>query len=274
MAYKSKEKFLERDGKTMSYCHVDPKLGKKCQAHIHPADLEISRLDAKRLRQLGEELISIAETAETSSFVTPEEMLKKLGLNKAKAKTPAEANAWLEQNSIPTEIIPLKTKEGKWLQPNPELGPPKCEECGKPLEQRILNTGQKVWHHTGHAELDNYYDINESPYAKNALVPNQFDELTQNDIDLITANVNIGNTYLDYNEDYYGPITVGRQWGTPQSETSHATYPAQACRECGGQDVKPYYKKTSGLFVKKNEGFPYVECNSCKYKDPAYLFNR
>lgn len=33
MAYKSSEKFLEKNGKTWSYCHVDPKLGKPCIAH-------------------------------------------------------------------------------------------------------------------------------------------------------------------------------------------------------------------------------------------------
>lgn len=33
MAYKSKEKFLEKNGKTWSYCHVDPKIGKPCTAH-------------------------------------------------------------------------------------------------------------------------------------------------------------------------------------------------------------------------------------------------
>lgn len=33
MAYKSKEKFLEKNGKIWSYCHVDPKLGKPCTAH-------------------------------------------------------------------------------------------------------------------------------------------------------------------------------------------------------------------------------------------------
>lgn len=33
MPYKSKDKFLEKNGKTWSYCHVDPALGKACAVH-------------------------------------------------------------------------------------------------------------------------------------------------------------------------------------------------------------------------------------------------
>ena len=262
MAYKSKEKFLERDGKTMSYCHVDPKAGKPCSVHIHPADLEINKLDAKRLRELGEELIAIADTAEQSNFVTPEEMIKRLGLGKAKPKSPAEANAWVEANSTPASILPQQDGEGNWLEANPSFGPPKCAHCGKFLEQRYLNTGQKIWHHTGHAELDSYYDVVKQPYNREGLVSNQFDELDENDIDIIAANLSIGNDYLDYNEYSYGPITAGREWGTPYSETAHGTYPAQCCRQCGSQDLKPY-QEASGFLGRKKSDTIYVECNYC-----------
>lgn len=268
MAYKSKQKFLERDGKTMSYCHVDPKLGKPCQAHIHIADLDIAKVDAKLLRQLGEELIAIADTAENqTSFVTPEQMIKKLGLGKAKPKTPAEANAWLEANSTPASIIPNKDSKGRWLEPNPSFGPPKCSGCGKFLEQRYLNTGQKIWHHTGHTELDSYYNIVTQPYNHQALVSNHFDELEQDDIDIITANVNIGNDYLDYNEYSYAPITAGREWGTPEAETAHGTYPAQCCSKCGSQDLGPY-KPTIGEHILgyKKTDLIYIKCNYCGNK--------
>lgn len=260
MAYKSKEKFLERDGKTLSYCHIDPKLGQACSAHIHPADLDLAKLDAKRLRSLGEELISMADAAEeTSDFVTPDEMFKKLGLGKPKSKTPAEANAWIESNSEPTTILPMKTSDGVWLQPNPSFGPPKCQDCGGFLEQRILNTGQKVWHHTGHAELDGYYDIDKNPYNSLGLVSNMFDDLDKSDIDIITANAAIGNTYLDQTETTYGPITVGREWGTPVNETAHASYPANCCPDCGSQSLKKVQRKNG--FRKPN--LEVTVCENC-----------
>lgn len=265
MAYKSKEKFLERDGKTLSYCHVDPKLGKQCTAHIHPADF--SQADAKRLRELGEELISIAESASNvdtkpEGFVTPEELLERLGLGEAKPKTPAEANKWIEENSTPVETKKQQLENGIWWEPNPEFGNPSCAGCGNKLEQRMLNTGQRVWHHIDHAELDSYFDLDNDDMNYMAMISNTFDELSESDVDIIKANVNIGNTYQDQTEYAYAPSTVGRAWGTPMAESSHGTYPAQCCSKCGSQDLKKVYPRTGFLKLQKSfEAVP--KCGNC-----------
>lgn len=275
MAYKSKKQYLERDGKTLSYCHVDPKLGKACSVHIHPSDLDLAKLDAQRLRQLGEELITMSEAADEAknSYMRPEKMFKTLGIKKPAPTSPEEANSWIEANSTPVATSEEKTilTDGteRWSQPNPKFGPPKCNECGNLLEQRILNTGQRVWHHIGHAELDNYFDIDSDVYNYGAQVSNNVDDLDANDIEIIKANVAIGNTYLDSSEWGYGPITLNRQWNTPTYETSHDTYPAQCCTKCGSQDLAPKYRKT-GFFKIVKEAKPVPTCGNCGNEDDRY----
>lgn len=289
MAYKSKEKFLERDGKTMSYCHVDPKLGKACSAHIHPADLDLSKADAKRLRELGEELISIADSATVEEKLTnirPEDIYTVLGMPQVKQKTQEEANKFLDDQTELIETgIAVKNSSGKWMTPNPEFGNPECN-CGLPLELRDLKDGRRVWHHVDHAELDSYtgfYDDDDvfNHYEDLSYSPNDWSE---EDIAMVELNAGVGTRYWDQSEYAFAPISaeeyydgkdVGPSWNWEPSTTerrygvNHPTVPAQNCLHCGSQNLE-FKTLRSGFLNMVKDSEQTLMCNNCGGKARSF----
>ena len=290
MAYKSKEKFLERDGKTLSYCHIDPKSGRACTAHIHPADLDLTKADAKRLRELGEELINIADKSaktETSRDISHEDIYTVLGMSQVKAKTQVEANEFLDSQTVMVEAgITDKTDFGKWLSPNPELGAPECD-CGRPLEIRELKDGKRVWHHTDHAELDSYtgfYDENDmyNHYEDLSYTPDYWSET---DVEMIELNAGVGTRYWYQSEYAFAPIAaeeyydgkdVGPSWNWEPNTTerrynvNHPTVPAQNCLHCGSQNLE-YKTLRSGFLKLAKDSEQTLMCKNCGGK--AIIFN-
>ena len=281
MAYKSKEKFLERDGKTFSYCHIDPKLGKACTAHIHPADL--AKLDANRLRELGEELISIADSAsskeENLTDIRPGDIYTVLGMDQVKPKTQEEANKFLDAQTelIETGVVD-KTSFGKWLSPNPEFGNPECN-CGLPLEIRALKDGRRVWHHVDHAELDSYtgfYDDEDkyNHYESLSYNPNHWSE---EDVAMIELNAGVGTRYWDQTEYAFAPIAAeeyydgkdeGPSWNWEPNTTerrygvNHPTTPAENCLHCGSQNLE-FKTLRSGFLNLAKDSEKTLMCNNC-----------
>jgi hypothetical protein len=71
MAYKSKDKYLERDGKTFSYCHIDPQSGSVCTTHkFHESPAKLKKLMSNLNLSVDDvqELLSTVETVSADDY--------------------------------------------------------------------------------------------------------------------------------------------------------------------------------------------------------------
>ena len=289
MAYKSKEKLLELGTGKFSYCTVDPKKGTPCKKHFHAEQIALKGKEAERLRELGEELISIADSAtgqEELTSVGPEDIYTVLGMPQVYPVPQEEANKFLDDQTelVETGIVD-KTDFGKWLAPNPEFGNPKCD-CGRPLEIRALKDGRRVWHHVDHAELDSYtgfYDEEDRHNFYNTLAydPNYWSE---EDIAMVELNAGVGSRYWDQTEFAFAPISdevyydgkeEGHSWKwVPDTEArrygaNHPTVPAKNCLHCGSQNLESKTLRSGFLNLAKDTT-PTLVCNNCGAKAESF----